>query len=98
MNEPLYVCGLSISGDSGQRAEQEQEVGVAVSLQEEVGLSGGARSHRGGEDGVSSAHPSCFQTQKILPLRRNRQRGRFLTLPAILQTHTHTHTHTHCIH
>ncbi|KAA8591431.1 hypothetical protein FQN60_002374, partial [Etheostoma spectabile] len=48
--------------------EQEPKVGVAVSLQEEVGLSRGAGSDRGGEDGVTSAHAPCIQSQKILPL------------------------------
>lgn len=68
----FVVIHPSLSSHSGPRAEQEQEVGVVVPLQEEVGLGGGAGSDRGGEDGVASARPSCVQTQKILPLRRNK--------------------------
>jgi len=64
---------LSVSSHSGQRTEQEQEVGIVVSLQEKVGLSRGAGADRGGEDAVASARPSSIQTQKILPLRKNRR-------------------------
>lgn len=67
-----FFCFLgdhSISSHSGQGAEQEQEAGLVVSLQKEVGLSGGSGADRGGEDGVPTARPSCFQTQKILPVR-----------------------------
>lgn len=59
-----------------------------------MGLSRGAGSDRGGEDGVASARPSCIQTQKILPLRNNRHRGRF---PTLLYSHIHlkfTYIHT----
>lgn len=80
----LVVIHPSLSSHSGQRAEQEQEAGVVVPLQEEVGLGGGAGSDRGGEDGDASARPSCVQTQKILPLRRNKTPLRY--------THVYSHT------
>lgn len=85
----LYVLWKSIccddsrvSSDSGQRAEQEQEVGIVVPLQEEVGLGGGAGSDWGGEDGDASARPPRIQAQEVFPLR-NQQR----IIPPCLHIH-----------
>lgn len=81
-------CGRRASGDSGQGAEQEQEAGDAVPVQEEVGVRRGAGPYRGGEDGTSSARSASFQTPKILPLR-------LLTDAMFVPTvcaHTTTHT------
>lgn len=82
-------CDLRVSGHSGQRAEQEQEAGIVVPLQEEVGLGRGAGSDRGGEDGFTSARPSRIQTQEVLPLTNNRHQGGFLTF---CYAHTFTDT------
>lgn len=58
MNFVSYA--FRVSSNSGQGAEQEQEVGIVVSPQEEVGVSRGSGSDRGGEDSVTSARTSCF--------------------------------------
>lgn len=91
MNQWTFVsCDLRVSSHSGQRAEQKQEVGVVVSFQEEVGLSRGAGSDRGGEDGDTSARPSCIQTQKVLPLRKKPTPG------TVSDTSIHMYLHTRC--
>lgn len=67
----------SVPGHSGQGAPPEQEAGVALPLQEEVGLCGGSGAHRGGEvgaggggggGGAAAARSACLQTQEVLPL------------------------------
>lgn len=70
IGEQIRFC-VSFSGDSSERPKPKQEVGVAVSLQEEVGLSRGAGPHRGGAGGAASTRPPRIQAQEILPLRRN---------------------------
>lgn len=81
-------CGCRAPGGAGQGAEQEQEVGDAVPVQEEVGVRRGAGPHRGGEDGTSSARSASFQTPKILPLRL------LLTDPMFVPMCSHNYTHT----
>lgn len=83
----------NVSSHSGQRTEQEQEAGVAVPLQEEVGLSGGASTNRGGEDRVASARPSRVQTQEILPLRECGLQGRFPTPSQFVLKFIHIYAH-----
>lgn len=77
---PVVVGRSSVPGHSGPGAPQEQEAGVALPLQEEVGLCGGAGAHRGGEVGggggsggggaaaAAAAHSACLQAQEVLPL------------------------------
>lgn len=68
-------CSSSLSGDPGQGAPQEQEAGVALPLQEEVGICGGVGAHRGGEGGggggaaaAAAAQPACIQAQEVFSL------------------------------
>lgn len=57
----MRIVLISFSGDSSERPKPKQEVGVAVSLQEEVGLSRGAGPDRGGADAAAPTRPSRIQ-------------------------------------
>lgn len=68
----FFSSDPSVSSHPGTGEKTGQEAGVVVSVQEEVGLGGGAGAHRGGEGGGASARPPPVQTPKVFPLRKSK--------------------------